>query len=170
MAPLQILIYVALAVFVLWRVVIRQVRGSTLTTRRMVLVPALLLVIGAADCVPELPHASAAEIAFTAVDLLVLAPLGIARGVTTRVSERDGYAFQKGGTPTLVLWLATVAIRVGLAVLGAHFGALGALTTASLWLSLGLSLAIQNAVIGAKARRAGLTIATDASALALQRR
>ncbi|HKS48662.1 MAG TPA: hypothetical protein VJT49_26860 [Amycolatopsis sp.] len=164
----EILLYLAIAALVVWRVVIRQLRGSTLTVRGLALIPGILVVLGVANCVHALPGASGGELAFLGVDLVLLVAFGAARSASTSLTSRDGYAFQKGTTLTLFLWLATVATRVGLSMLGVRLNVAGALTSASLLLSIGLSIGTQNALIYARARRLGFRIATTPRAPAVR--
>jgi hypothetical protein len=156
-----ILLYVVIAAFVIWRVVIKQLRGSTLSTRSLWLIPGILLVIGFVDTVPLLAGASGTEIGLLVVDLAVLVVLGVLRANSVTLSQRDGFAFQKGGATTLVLWLVTIGVRVGFIVLGSSMHAAGPLTSASTWLTVGLSVGVQSAVILLRAQQLGLPIAAD---------
>ena len=165
----EILLYIAIAVLVVWRVIIRQFRGSTLTVRGLVLMPGILVVLGAINCAKALPTASGKEIALLGVDLAVLIVFGVARAASMTISERAGHAFQKGGTLTLVLWFATIAVRIGFAAAGTWLGATGPLTSASLLLSMGLSIGVQNALVFTRARRLGIPVAADRSAVAVRR-
>lgn len=164
----QLLLYVVIAAVVVWRVVFRQLRGSMITVSGMVVMPGILLVVGLENCVGVLPAASGAEIAWFGADLAALVVLGFGRAASTRVGTRDGFAFQKGTSLTLILWLVTVAVRIGLAVLGHSAGS--SLTSASMALSLGLSIGVQNLLIYTRARRAGLRIATRRSDVVAARR
>ncbi|GAA5160199.1 MULTISPECIES: hypothetical protein [Amycolatopsis] len=155
----ELLLYIVILVLVLWRVVYRQLRGSTITIRGLTLIPVILVVLGVANCARVLPQASGREIALLVADLAILLVLGVARAASTRLGLRNGYAFQKGTSLTLVLWLVTVAIRVGFAAAGASLGAAGALTSASVLLSVGLSIGVQNVLIYQRARRRELPIA-----------
>jgi hypothetical protein len=142
-------------------VVYRQFRGGTLTMRGLALMPGILLVAGAYLTFEALPGASGTEIDLLVADLAVLSLLGALRGMSTRLSTQDGYAFQKGTPLTLVLWLATIGARIGFVVLGGHLGAVGPLMSASVALTLGLSIGIQNAVAYLRAHRMGLRIAAN---------
>jgi hypothetical protein len=166
LTPLQILLYVAIAALVISRVVFRQLRGTTLTVRGMLLIPGILVLLGVENCAQALPKASGTEIALLGADLLVLLILGAARAASTNLTTRDGYAFQKGSVLTLILWLVTIGVRIGFGFVGAS----GPLTSASIALSLGLSIGVQNALIYARARRGGLRIATSRSEIATARR
>jgi hypothetical protein len=156
-----VLLYVAIAVFVFWRVIVKQLSGSTLSVRSLWLIPVILLVIGGSSTLSALPAASGTEIALLAADLVVLTVLGVIRGGSVALSTRDGFAFQKGTALTLILWLVTIGVRVGFGVLGARLDASGPLTSASIWLSVGLSIGVQNAVIYARVRKLGLAVAAD---------
>ncbi len=169
-ALVDALLYAAIAVLVLWRVVVRQLLGSAVTVRAALLVPGILVVIGVVNCARALPTASGGEIAFLGADLILLLLLGAARAASTRVSIRDGFAFQKGGPTTMVLWLATIGIRVGSSAVAAAVGSTGALSSASVVLSLGLSIGVQNVLVLARARRAGLPVAGYRGQIATARR
>ncbi|WP_027943152.1 hypothetical protein [Amycolatopsis taiwanensis] len=161
MPTTDILLYLAIAILVVWRVIIRQFRGSAPTVRGLTVIPGLLVIVGAVSCAPLLPKASGAELGLLATDLALLIAFGVARAASTRLTERNGYAFQKGTAATLVLWLATIAIRVGVALVGVQLGVAGPLTSASLLLSMGLTIGTQNAVVYLRAQRLGLRIAPD---------
>ncbi|TNC28942.1 hypothetical protein [Amycolatopsis alkalitolerans] len=160
---MEIVLYIVIAAFVVWRVVYRQQRGSTITVRGLVLFPGILLVLGVLNSARALPTASGGEIGLFAADLLVLLALGIARGASTHLDTRDGYAFQKGTAVTLALWLVTIAIRIGFALAGVKMGLTGPLTSSSTLLSLGVSIGVQNALIYHRARRRDLPIAASRS-------
>ncbi|GAA1965607.1 hypothetical protein [Amycolatopsis minnesotensis] len=165
----DILLYLAIAVLVIWRVVFRQVRGYRLSARGLTLIPAILVVVGVVSSAKALPSASGTELALLGVDLAVLAALGVLRAASTTITAKDGYAFAQGTARTLVLWLVTIGVRIGFLVLGAHLGADGPLTSASLALTLGLSIGLQNALAYQRARRLGLRVATGRAAVASAR-
>ncbi|WP_236788649.1 hypothetical protein [Amycolatopsis sp. GM8] len=163
---MEILLYIVIAAFVVWRVVYRQLRGSMITVRGLVLFPGILLVLGVVNSARALPGASGGELGLLAIDLVILVVLGIARASSTRLSTRDGYAFQKGTTVTLVLWLVTIAVRIGFGVAGTKMGLAGPLTSSSILLSLGLSIGVQNALVYSRARRRQLPIAANRTEIA----
>lgn len=162
---MEILLYIVIAALVVWRVVYRQLRGSVITVRGLVLFPGILLVLGVIDCARALPTASAGEIGLLAADLVILAALGVGRAASTTLSERNGYAFQKGTTVTLVLWLLTIAVRIGFSVAGTKMGLAGPFTASSILLALGLSIGVQNALVYGRARRRALPLPAARSAV-----
>ncbi|QWF77571.1 hypothetical protein [Amycolatopsis sp. CA-230715] len=156
----DVLLYLAIAVLVIWRVVIRQVRGYRLSVRGLFVLPAILVAIGVVTSVKALPGSSGTELALLGADLAALAALGVFRAASVKITAEDGYAFAKGSSLTLVLWLVTIGVRIGFLVLGAHLRADGPLTSASLALSIGLSVGLQNALAYRRARGLGLRVAT----------
>ncbi|GHG38767.1 MULTISPECIES: hypothetical protein [Amycolatopsis] len=155
----DVLLYAAIAGLVLYRVVYQQVRGTLLSLRTLVVMPLLLTVLGGYLALKALPGASAAELGVLAADLLVLAGLGVLRSTTTTLTERDGTTFQKGSAITIGLWVLTVAVRIGVAALGTALGVDGSLTSASIALTLGVSIAVQNATTYRRIQRRGLPLA-----------
>lgn len=155
----NVLLYVAIAAYVLYRVVYKQVRGTLLDRRTLTVMPLILVAVGGYLSAKALPGASAAELGLLAVDLVVLAGLGVLRSTTTTLTERNGTTFQKGSAITIGLWVLTIGVRVGLVALGSALGITGPLTSASIALTLGVSIAVQNATTYYRVQRRGLPLA-----------
>ncbi|MFJ9781757.1 hypothetical protein ACIRSS_19385 [Amycolatopsis sp. NPDC101161] len=155
----NVLLYVAIVAYVLYRVVYRQVRGTLLDRRTLTVMPLVLVAVGGYLCAKALPGASAAELGLLAVDLVVLAGLGVLRSTTTTLTERDGTTFQKGSAITVGLWVLTIGVRVGLVALGTALGIAGPLTSASIALTIGVSIAVQNATTYYRVQQRGLPLA-----------
>ncbi|WP_410637317.1 hypothetical protein [Amycolatopsis sp. lyj-346] len=161
----DVLLYAAIAVLVLYKLVYQQICGVLLNRRTLVLMPLLLTAVGGYLTLKALPGASAAELGLLAADLLVLAGLGVLRSTTTTLAERDGTTFQRGSAVTIGLWVLTVAVRIGVAALGAALGIAGPLTSASIALTLGVSIAVQNATTYRRIQRRGLPLADQRTAV-----
>lgn len=155
----NVLLYVAIAGLVLYRVVYKQVRGTLLTRKALVTLPLILVVVGIFLAARAVPGTSPSELGLLAVDLVVLAGLGVLRSTTTTLTERHGTTFQKGSAVTIGLWVLTVAVRVGLVALGTALGIAGPLMSASVALALGVSIAVQNATTYVRIQRRGLPLA-----------
>lgn len=155
----NVLLYVAIAGYVLYRVVYKQVRGTLLDRRTLTVMPVVLVAVGGYLCAKALPGASAAELGLLAVDLVVLAGLGVLRSTTTTLTERNGTTFQKGSAVTIGLWVLTIGVRVGLVALGTALGIAGPLTSASIALTIGVSIAVQNATTYYRVQQRGLPLA-----------
>ncbi|MEV4050720.1 hypothetical protein AB0J55_05975 [Amycolatopsis sp. NPDC049688] len=161
----NVLLYLAIAGLVLYRVVYQQVHGTLLNRRTLVTTPLLLVAVGGYLALKALPGTSADELGLLAADLLVLAGLGVLRSTTTTLTARAGTTFQKGSAVTVGLWVLTVAVRIGLVALGTALGVAGPLTTASVAFSLGVSIAVQNATTCFRIQRRGLPLAERRPAL-----
>ncbi|WP_410666718.1 hypothetical protein [Amycolatopsis sp. cmx-4-68] len=155
----NVLLYVVIAAYVLYKVVYQQIRGTLLNRRTLVLMPLVLVAAGGYLAAKAAPGASPAELGLLAADLVVLAGLGVLRSTTTTLTERAGTTFQKGSAVTIGLWVLTVAVRIGMVALGTALGVAGPLTTASVALSLGVSIAVQNATTHYRIQRRGLPLA-----------
>jgi hypothetical protein len=164
-SAVSVLLYVAIAVLVLYKVVYQQVRGTLLDRKTLVTMPVVLVVVGGYLTLEALPGASGAELGLLAADLVVLAGLGVLRSTTTALTPRDGTTFQKGSAVTIGLWVLTIAVRIGLVALGTALGVAGPLTSASTALTIGVSIAVQNATTYRRIQRRGLPLAGRRAAL-----
>ncbi|MFC0545362.1 hypothetical protein [Kutzneria chonburiensis] len=156
------LVLVLVGALVVLRVLGKQLTGSFVTARSLVLMPAILIVIGFGGAAAAVSVARPGEIVFFLVDALIVVGLGLARGASTRLSMRDGSLFQKGTALTIVLWLTTIAVRVGAGFLGHALGIEGGLTAASALMLFGITIAAQNAVIYLRAQQQRLPLAVAA--------
>ncbi|AHI00279.1 hypothetical protein GCM10010174_83860 [Kutzneria viridogrisea] len=159
MSSLNLVPAILIGAFVVIRVIGKQVVGAPVTQRSLVLMPAILVAIGLFSASTAMSTASAGELGFFAVDVLLLIGLGAARGASTRLSIRDGGLYQKGSPLTLVLWLSTIAVRVGAGFLAAALGVSGTLTTASMLLTFGLSIGVQNLMVFYRAQQLRMPLA-----------
>ncbi|SFW57793.1 hypothetical protein [Amycolatopsis australiensis] len=164
----NVLLYVVIAAYVVYKVVYKQVRGTLLDRRTLLVLPLILVAAGGYLTAKAVPGASPAEFGLLAVDLVVLAGLGYLRSSTTSLTERDGTTFQKGSAVTVGLWVLTIAARLGLVALGTALGITGPLTSASITLTIGVSIAVQNATTYYRVQRRGLPLA-DGRPVALSR-
>jgi hypothetical protein len=113
-------------------------------------------------------HASAADLGFLLICAVLGLASGAARGVTVHLYPRDGHLWMRYGWLTAVVWVATIALRVGL-VAGAHLAGVGLSSGPTIMLTLGVSLIAEAAVVGARAARTGLPYAPGRRAMATGR-
>jgi hypothetical protein len=158
MSPATVLLYVAIAALVFYRMIYRQLRGTLLSRKGLLLMPLILVAIGFFTAIQALPQAGAGELALLGADIVVLGALGALRSATTTLTRSGNTTFQKGSALTLVLWLATIAARVGFGFLGGTLGVSGALTSSTIMLTLGISIAVQNALTYYRIQRLGLPL------------
>jgi hypothetical protein len=86
--------------------------------------------------------------------------LGGVRGFFVRVYEQDGVMWRQGSSTTIALWIVSILVRVGIAVLATQAG-VGNVSDAGLDLAFGLSLGAQNAVVAFRGARQGIPFAPD---------
>ncbi|MEC3975165.1 hypothetical protein [Amycolatopsis sp. H20-H5] len=164
--PTTVLLYIAIAGLVFYKVIYSQLRGTLLSVRGLALTPVILLGVGGYYTLKALPGTSAAEFGLLIADVVVLTLLGLLRSSSTKLTSHNGYAFQKGSGVTVALWVLTIGVRVGFVAVGAATGVSGPLTSASIALTLGISIGAQNALTYVRARQRDLRMAADKRELA----
>jgi len=136
-------------------VVLVRLRPRPARTRRLLIGPGVIMLVGAFLLVPWLGEGAGnagATIAVAGADLVLTVGLGVARGATVRVERGGaGLVMYRYTTLTVALWAVSVALRFELAGAGARLGAAPAVTEGSVLLALGLSLLVQNLVVARSA-------------------
>lgn len=152
---------VVIALAVVGLVIVRQVQPRPVSARGLLLLPVILIVIGATEVTRAAPRGQSltgAQSAWLAADLAVSAVLGAARGFTVRLFEQAGELWRRGTKLTLMLWLATIAARLVISVVGSHHGA-GKVLDDGLLLTLGVTLGAQYGVVMWRGARTGIPFA-----------
>jgi len=154
MNPLQIL----LIVFVAALVVGKRMTGRPVDARRSVVMPAVLAVYGVA-----LLHKSGTALTHTDQLWLVLQAVvsvlvGVVRGSTIRLYERDGVVWARYRPVTLLLWIGSIAARFALEAAAVASGADKAAMTSSIMLMFGLSLAAESLIVLPRAHASGIPV------------
>jgi hypothetical protein len=152
---------VLVGLLVLVRVIGRQVTGSLVTQRSLFLMPVILLGVGLLSVSSAAHGATSGEVAFLGLDCVVLAGLGLARGASVRLSSTDRGLFQKGTAATLVLWLVTIAVRVGTSFAAAALWPHNSFGTSTLALTVGVTLAAQSWMIYRRSIALNIPFATQ---------
>lgn len=156
-SPVTILLVVAGVAAVMWS----RMRGQPLQAKRLLVLPAVFVVLGVSDLTGHHAHYTAADITFLIVGFALSAVLGAARGATVELYARDGELWQRYRPVTVALWLALIATKVILAGIASAVGAHGAAGTDGLLLALGISLAGEAAVTAPRALATGVPFATQ---------
>lgn len=157
----NLLLGILIGALVVIRVVGRQVRGSMVTQKSLVVMPLILVAVGLLTARDAFSTATPGELAFFVFDVVALVLIGLARGASTHLSQREGGLYQKGTGLTLALWLVTIAIRVGAGLLGSAMGLNGSLTSTALLLTFGLTIAAQNVAVYLRAQRLNIPLAVE---------
>ncbi|MGC5166039.1 hypothetical protein [Luteimicrobium sp. DT211] len=134
--------------------VVRRMVGEPAEGRRMILLPVALVAVG----LTNLGHVALAPVsvgvlaASTVVSLL----LGVLRGVSVRVFERDGVVWMRYTVTTVALLAANLALKLGTdLVLRALDRSAEHAVGQGLALTLGAGLLAEGAVVLSKAVRSG---------------
>ena len=152
---------ILVGVLVLVRVIGRQVTGSLVTQKSLFLMPAILLGVGVLSLSSVVHTATTGELAFLALEGVVLIGLGLARGASIRLTPTAEGPFQKGTAATLVLWLLTIGLRIGTSVAAAALWPHSTVGQASIAVTIGLTIAAQNAMVYRRALAMGVPLATQ---------
>lgn len=151
--PVEIVLIIAAVGYVL----IRRLLGEPAEARRMLVLPAVLCVIGLCDVVKV--HQSSLAMAFLVVTTAVSVVIGLLRGASIRVFERDGITHMRYTATTVVLLATSIAIKLGAsAVLGVVQPSAAHSSSNSLMLTLGTGLLAEGLVVLSKAVRTGAPI------------
>ena len=136
-------------------------QGQPLQAKRLLVLPAVFVVLGISDLTGHHAHYTAADIVFLVVGGALAAALGAARGATVELFARDGELWQRYRPVSVALWLALIAAKLILAAIAGAAGASAAAGTNGLLLALGISLAAEAAVTGPRALATGIPFATQ---------
>lgn len=157
-SPLTILLVVAAVGWVLWS----RMKGQPLKTKRLLVLPAVLTVLGITDLTgSSAPHLTPKDIGFLVASAAVSAILGAARGATIVIYPHDGELWQRYRPVTVVLWISLIAAKLALIAVAAAAGASAGGGTSSLLLTLGISLLAEAAIVGPRALSTGLPFAAS---------
>ncbi|NUP00568.1 MAG: hypothetical protein HOW71_06415 [Nonomuraea sp.] len=134
-------------------VIFRQMATRQVGRPAALVVPAVMIVIGAATGgVIDSRHLTL-SLVMLAVEAVAALAFGAVRAATVRVwHDASGVAWSKATGWTLLAWLGSIAIRVGLYAAGAALGL--ATSTGGILLFLGLSLGTQAYLVARRARTA----------------
>lgn len=166
---LTVLVVAVVAVLV----IARRLAGQPLQARRLFLMPLIMLAIGVYEVV-RAGSAVSAELWLSIVVTGVLSvALGMVRGGTLRLYERDGAVWQRYTWLTFVVWGVSFAVRFGVRALiggdaayrnaimhGGLHGATGSVLIMSMLITSGLGFLGEALVVTPRALRLGVPFAS----------
>jgi hypothetical protein len=151
--PVQVVLILAAVCYVM----VRRMRGEPAQGKRLLLLPAVLVVLGLSDMPGDVN--GAVSVLFLVATGAISVVLGGLRGVSVRVSERDGVAFVNYTGVTVALWVVNLVVKFGanavLAVLDGHDVAA---VSNSLFLTLGAGMLAEGAVVLIRVLRGGARV------------
>jgi len=141
-------VLVLLGLIAVGYVLFSRLRGQSVNTRRLLVLPGVLTAIGLLQVLGAAHHGfHTADVVVIAASVAVSATLGVARGATVNVFVRDGQPWLRYRRATLWLWAATVATRAALTGLAFASGAALADSGPALLLAVGATLLGEGAVV-----------------------
>ena len=151
---LQILLFLGIIV---WRLVRKMQERPVKTDAQRWRLPLILTAVGVFETASLTGGAhpvrfTDADIAYLAAAGAVSIVLGLVRGSSVRLADRGGVLTQRYTPFTAFLWLATVAVRLGMDAAASHsFGVASAVTGTSILMMFGLSLLGESAMVTLRA-------------------
>jgi len=120
-SPITILLALAGIALVMWS----RIQGQPLQAKRLLVLPAVFVVLGVSDLTGHHAHYTAADVGLLIAGGALAAVLGVARGATIELFTRDGELWQRYRPLTVALWLALIVAKVILAAIASAAGAPG---------------------------------------------
>jgi hypothetical protein len=149
------------AIGIIIYVVGRQVVGSAVTGKRLVVLPAVLTVIGIVNLSGSKTHVNATDVLLLALSAVIAIGVGLSLGAMTRLERRDGHLWAQLPKRGLWLWGGLVVSRIAIAGIGEVSGAHLVAGSSAILLVLGLNRAAQALVIAPRAISAGIPFAPE---------
>lgn len=153
----QLVEIAALAAAIIY-VVVSQVRGQQLEGRRLIVVPAVLILIGMAG-LAGMHGVGPDDVACITVSALIAAVIGLGQGAMTHLEAREESLWGRLPARGLWLWAALIVSRVAVVSVAHFIGADAATSMDAILLALGINRLAQAGTIAARAFRAGLPLA-----------
>lgn len=157
MSPLTALVAIGIVVYVIGQ----QVVGSSISGKRLVVLPAVLTVIGILDISGNKSHPEATDIVLLTVSAGIAIAIGVGLGALTRLERRDGHLWAQLPKRGLWLWGGLIISRLVISGIGNATGAHLAAGTTAILLMLGLNRAAQALVVVPRAIAAGIPFAPE---------
>jgi hypothetical protein len=141
------LLFVVLAVLLPWSIW-RQMHQHAVTRQSLIKLPVLFTGIGVLVQIGSpLPGGRAAALALM-VSVAASVLLGVWRGAVIPVWRAENGAWMShGNRTTITLWVVLIAVKVALGTFGSVTGLFGVETIGEVFMTLGLSFAVQNLVV-----------------------
>jgi hypothetical protein len=157
MSLLTVVAVIGIVVYVIGK----QLVGSAVSGKRLVVLPAVLTVIGLVELSGSKSPADATDIVLLAASASIAVAIGAALGAITRLERRDGYLWAQLPKQGLWLWGGLFASRLVITAVAHLSGAHVAASTSAILLTLGLNRVAQALVVVPRAVAAGIPFAPE---------
>ncbi|GAA1022455.1 MULTISPECIES: DUF1453 domain-containing protein [Amycolatopsis] len=148
--PVEIVLIVAAIGYLM----VRRLMGEPAQAKQMLILPAVLSVVGLSTLSGEVK--TPASMIFLVGTAAVSVALGVLRGMSVRISRRDGTAFVRYTALTVALWVANIVVKIGVNLALDAFAPQDAGGVAnSMLLTIGVGILAEGLVVLYRALRAG---------------
>ncbi|MFB9925483.1 DUF1453 domain-containing protein [Amycolatopsis halotolerans] len=148
--PVEIVLIVAAIGYLM----VRRLIGEPAQAKQMLILPAVLSVVGLSTLSGEVK--TPASMVFLVGTAAVSVALGVLRGMSVRISRRDGTAFVRYTALTVALWVANIVVKIGVNLALDAFDPQDAGGVAnSMLLTIGVGILAEGLVVLYRALRAG---------------
>jgi hypothetical protein len=154
-------IRVLVVVAVIGYVIGRQLMGEPLRGKRVVLLPVILAVAGAADLGAHGRHVRPADVACLVISGLIAVTIGLLQGRMIRLESRNGALWGQMPVRGLWLWGVLVGSRLIMTVIAVAVGAKVAGSSAPIIMLLGINRLGQAAIVLRHALATGIPFAPE---------
>ncbi len=154
-------IRVLAVIAVIGYVIGRQLMGEPLRGKRVVLLPVVLAVAGAADLGTHGRHVQAADVVFLVISGVIAVTVGLLQGRMMRLECRNGALWGQMPVRALWLWAALVGSRLIVTVIALAVGAKVAGSSAPIIMLLGINRLGQAAIVMRHALATGIPFAPE---------
>jgi len=147
----NILIYLALIAFI----IARRFKGRPIgAPKRLFALPVILIILGYGDL--SQGTMKPVEVTLTVIGAALSLSLGLLRGRADKITSRDGSPFVQWSAASLILFIATLAAKLVLDLIGVAAGSTAAAAEKSLLFTFGLTLAGEAIVLFVRSGQVGL--------------
>jgi hypothetical protein len=136
-----------------------QIKGLTLSWKRVVLLPAIVSVIGLVGLVGT-TGVGAEDVLCMMVSTVIAAAIGLGQGVSMHLEARQGTLWGQMPLRGVWLWVALFVSRAAMVAVAYAIGAKAAYSFDAIILTLGINRLAQAAVVGARGLKAGVNFAS----------
>jgi hypothetical protein len=136
-----------------------QVKGLTLSWKRIVVLPAVVSVIGLVGLAGT-TGVGPEDILCMMVSAVIAAAIGMGQGASMHLEARGGTLWGQMPLRGSWLWVALIVSRVAMVAVAYAIGAKAAYSFDAIILTLGVNRLAQAAVVGARGLKAGVNFAS----------
>ena len=154
-------IRVLAVIAVIGYVIGRQLMGEPLRGKRVVLLPVILAIAGAADLGAHGRHVEPADVACLVISGLIAVTIGLLQGRMMRLECRNGALWGQMPVRGLWLWAVLVGSRLIMTVIALAVGAKVAGSSAPIIMLLGINRLGQAAIVMRHALATGIPLAPE---------